>query len=203
MSTETEAAPKRMVPIDSIFLDPANLNRHTDRGIADIAASIRRFGQQSPIVVARDGRILKGNGTYRAIRDHLFSKDRHRWSEVWAVESELDGVEAVLYGVADNRVAEHSHLDDDGLAHLFREMRDEQIDLTGVGFNESEVNDKIAALARDPEGSTGKHPHENQEKNFDPEDEYKILITCQDEAQQTELLGELEGRGLKCRSLIV
>jgi ParB-like chromosome segregation protein Spo0J len=51
------------VPIDSLNLDAANVRTHDDRNLDAIARSLDRWGQRQPIVVQREGMIVRaGNG---------------------------------------------------------------------------------------------------------------------------------------------
>ena len=52
--------------VDSLSADPANVRTHDKRNIDAIKASLRRFGQQKPIVVDGDGVVVAGNGTLAA-----------------------------------------------------------------------------------------------------------------------------------------
>lgn len=46
-----------LVQIDSVRPDHKNARAHNDRNLAVIAASLKRFGQQKPIVVGRATRL--------------------------------------------------------------------------------------------------------------------------------------------------
>ena len=48
--------------------DPANARTHSERNIDAIVASLRRFGQQKPIVVDSNGVVRAGNGTLVAAK---------------------------------------------------------------------------------------------------------------------------------------
>lgn len=56
------------VPIASLAFDPANVRKHPEANLDAIRASLRRFGQQKPIVVGRDNIVLAGNGLLAAAR---------------------------------------------------------------------------------------------------------------------------------------
>lgn len=58
-----------MVPIDSLRPDPDNANEHNAENLAAIKTSLQRYGQLVALVVAEDGRILKGNGTWQAAKE--------------------------------------------------------------------------------------------------------------------------------------
>ena len=49
--------------IADLSADPANARKHSERNIESIMASLRRFGQQKPIVVDKSGVVRAGNGT--------------------------------------------------------------------------------------------------------------------------------------------
>ena len=49
------------VPLSTLSFDPANLRKHGRRNLDAIKASLRRFGQQKPIVVDAKGIVLAGN----------------------------------------------------------------------------------------------------------------------------------------------
>ena len=94
-----------MVPVDSLTLNPHNVNTHTDEQIQQLAASLEEFGQQSPLVIRHDGVVLRGNGLLKAAR---FSG----MTSIAIVRSELLGSRAAGYAVADNRLGEKSQRGD-------------------------------------------------------------------------------------------
>ena len=121
------------VPIDSVFQDPNNARKHNDRNISEVAASIARYGQQTPIVVDPDGVIIKGNGTHTAMI-------KLGKTEIEIVRSDLSGVEATMYAIADNQTATLADWDDDVLAQtLIALQNDESIDEIVTGFDDDEI----------------------------------------------------------------
>jgi len=52
-----------------LSLDPANVRKHDRRNLDAIKASLRKFGQQKPIVVDTKGIVLAGNGTLTAAKE--------------------------------------------------------------------------------------------------------------------------------------
>jgi hypothetical protein len=128
-----------VVPIGSISPDPANVRRHPERNLEAIRASLRRFGQQKPIVVDEAGIIRAGNGTYAAARDL-------GWSEVAVVRTDLAGSEATAYAIADNRTAELAAWDEEALADTLKSLEAEGFDLDAVGFDPHELGDLIEKL---------------------------------------------------------
>jgi len=128
------------VPIESISTDPANLRKHDERNISAIIASLRRFGQQHPIVIDSRGIVLAGNGRYEAIK-------RLGWPTILAVRSDLAGVDATAYAIADNRTAELANWDDTALAETLRALQSEEFDIEAAGFTGDEVDQLIEKLA--------------------------------------------------------
>lgn len=58
----------KIVKVDDLQYDPENPRKHNDKNIQAIAASLKEFGQQRPIVVTRKGIVVAGNGTLEAAR---------------------------------------------------------------------------------------------------------------------------------------
>ena len=87
------------LPVADLVTDPNNARAHDDRNLEAITASLKRFGQQKPIVVNGDNVVVAGNGTLAAAL-------ALGWDTIQAVRTDLVDGEAVLYAIADNRTAE-------------------------------------------------------------------------------------------------
>ena len=121
------------VSVDEISPDPANARTHDRRNLDAIAGSLRRWGQQKPIVISEAGVIVAGNGTWEAAK-------QIGWKRINAVKTKLEGSEAVAYGIADNRTAELAVWDDAVLGkHLEALQADESIDHLAAGFSDEEI----------------------------------------------------------------
>lgn len=127
-----------LVPLASLALDPSNLRLHDDKSFDAIATSLRRFGQQKPIVVDAGGVVIAGNGTLEAAR-------RLGWTHIAAVPSKLSGAERVAYSIADNRTAELSRWDTKALQAVLDAIPKE--DLAGTGFT---IDDLAELAGREP-----------------------------------------------------
>lgn len=58
------------LPVDRLTPDPENARTHDAESVQAIKASLTRFGQDVPLVVQRQGMIIrKGNGRYLAARE--------------------------------------------------------------------------------------------------------------------------------------
>lgn len=128
---------KLAVPTDSLTLDPANARTHSPKNLAAIKASLTRFGQRLPIVVQREGMVVRaGNGRVMAAREL-------GWTHIAAVVCDDENIDAVAFAIADNRSAELADWDDAALAALLDELPAETV--ADLGFDD----DDLAALAGD------------------------------------------------------
>lgn len=129
----------KTVAVNSISQDPANLRKHGERNIDAIVASLRKFGQQHPIVIDNKGIILSGNGRYMAAV-------KLGWQEIEVVESSLTGSSATAYAIADNRTAELAEWDTTALAETLRALQFEEFDTDAAGYSESEIDALVEGL---------------------------------------------------------
>jgi len=140
-----------LVPVVDLSADPANLRRHGSRSIEAIKASLRRFGQQRPIVVDPAGVTLAGAGVLEAAT-------ALGWTHLAVTRSRLAGVERVGYAIADNRTAELSEWDTDALGRAADELPADVLedagfsrgDLADVGAIDPEALEDSAAPAPTP-----------------------------------------------------
>ena len=60
------------VPVETLHTDPKNARTHDADNLTAIEASLKRFGQVSPIVAnSRNNDVVIGNGRYTVARDRL------------------------------------------------------------------------------------------------------------------------------------
>lgn len=121
--------------LDQLTLDPENANKHDDAGIEKLSRILSKFGQQIPIVIDGDGKIIKGNGTYLAAM-------KLGWNEIHYIVTSLDGDQKSGFAIADNKASEFSDFDADRLGEALRQFAasDADMSLLEVGFEDSEVN---------------------------------------------------------------
>jgi DNA modification methylase len=120
--------------ITELSLDPSNVRKHSRRNLDAIKASLRKFGQQKPIVVDVKGIVLAGNGTLTAAQEL-------GWTEIQIVRTELAGVEATAFAIADNRTAELAEWEEDKLSQVLQSLKVEDADLlAATGYDAAEVD---------------------------------------------------------------
>jgi hypothetical protein len=135
-----------VVPIASIELHPRN-PRIGD--VEAIASSLRRFGQQRPVLVQASTRyVVAGNHLLRAARSL-------GWTEIAAIIEELDDATAIAYGLADNRTSDLGGYDDALLAAILAEQTAAD-NLAATGYDPADVAALLRAAGlddRDPDAA--------------------------------------------------
>ena len=170
--------------------NPKNPNTHPAEQIELLGKIIKEQGWRAPITVSkRSGLIVKGHGRLDAAFKAGISKapvDFQDYESEAAEHADL---------IADNRLAELSEWDDDKLAGLVIEMNDFDFDMAMTGLSGFDL-DKFL----NPEKT-----NRNQASNEQEADDYKyqIVIECESETNQKELLEKFYQEGLKCRPLIL
>ncbi len=118
---------KFAVDIAGLKFDPNNSRAHSKKNLAAIRESLKRLGQQKPIVVMANGTIIAGNGTVAAAKEL-------GWTQVAAVVFEGTKKQAAAFALADNRTAELAEWDFKELAKQLKGAGDFLI-----GFDETEA----------------------------------------------------------------
>ncbi len=166
------------LPIPSLSPDPANARKHPDRNLEQIKASLRRFGQQKPIVIDANNVVRAGNGTLAAAK-------ALGWKTIAAVRSDLVKSELTAYAIADNRSAELAEWDAEILSATLTDPA-----IGDVGFSIDEIDKML-----------GK-PMEELTNEELPAEKWLIVVTCKDEADQAEMLERFATDGIKCKAVI-
>lgn len=140
---DTPASPPiETVAIDRLFCSPTNPRRN-DAAIPHVAASLRRFGWQQPVVARRSGEVVAGNTRLKAAQS-LGMTEVPVW---WFEGSDLD---ATAFQIADNRTHEFAQWEEAELASLLEQLRQED-SLDGVGYSEDDLDALVAELREQEE----------------------------------------------------
>jgi DNA modification methylase len=127
------------VELSKLAADPANVRKHNSKNLKAIEASLRRFGQQKPIVVDGDGIVRAGNGT-------LAAAQQLGWTHIDIVRTALKGADATAYAIADNRTAELAEWDEEALAQQLASIQIEDEELAeSSGFDTAEIEKMVLA----------------------------------------------------------
>ncbi|HZN46557.1 MAG TPA: ParB N-terminal domain-containing protein [Ramlibacter sp.] len=160
------------VKVSELQQDPANARKHNDRNLKAIKASLSKFGQRKPIVVQRDGMVVRaGNGTLQAAK-------ALGWKTVAAVVLDDDNATAAQFAIADNRTAELAEWDAPVLGSILESFDQEtRLDL---GFTATELDALVKGAVTPPEA-----PPETEPKDTSPDGfviSYNLIFD--DEGQQ-------------------
>ncbi|MGB0768495.1 MAG: hypothetical protein ACPGYV_12390 [Phycisphaeraceae bacterium] len=189
-------------PIGGLVPDPENARTHSGRNIEVIAASLGKFGQQTPVVASREGVVMKGSGTLAAARSL-------GWSHLAVVRTDLTGDKLRAYAIADNRSGDAevgSAWDDEQLKQtlddmaLLEELDGEAFGLEDVGFNDDEL--EALALLVDSQGPSAEADSAGSGSGSGEgglDSIYQVVVDCADEREQQRVYERLKADKLKPR----
>lgn len=151
-------------PIDQLKLDPQNPRIHSLRQIRQIAASIKAFGFNVPVLVDANLKVVAGHGRLAACQ-------ALGWSEVPTIRLEhLTQAQARAFMIADNRLTEIAVWDDRLLAEQLQMLGSLDLDfnIEATGFDTPEIDIRIESLnvraANDADPADKVPPQSNQAK---------------------------------------
>lgn len=171
------------ISIETLNFDPKNTRKHDDRNLQSIKASLTKFGQRLPLVVQKDGMIVRaGNGRLEAMR-------AMGWEKCAAVIVDEDDVDAVAFAIADNRSAELAEWDFTELGDALNMLveLDPGLDLDALGWSESEV-DSLTSQFEDFEPEEDEVPDIQTKIHSVPGDVYQLgphRLVCGDSTAES------------------
>lgn len=166
--------------LTALTFDPNNARKHDNKNIEAIAQSLKTFGQRKPIVVTENNIIVAGNGTVTAAQKLGWTK-----IDVVRIPKDWDANQIKAFALADNRTAELAEWDKDILASQIIDLQTDGWDTEQLGFWENDNTETLDATEKPL-----------QEK-------YEVVIECQNEIEQQQLLERFYGEGLKVRAVVL
>ena len=113
--------------------------RRNDASVAHVASSIQRFGFGAPLLVrASDRVVIAGHTRLKAAQKLGLDKVPVRFLD-------LDPAQARALALADNKLGELAVWDDAVLAEVLAEL-DEEVDVSGLGWSEEELEVVLQSL---------------------------------------------------------
>jgi hypothetical protein len=184
-------------PVDRLH----RYHRNPRRGdVPTIRQSLATTGQYRPLVVnqgtitGRPDEILAGNHTYEAALPGGKVLDERGKAVDWkglptlaVTFVDCDEETARRIVVIDNRAADKATNDADMLAGLLVDMDD----LIGSGYSEDDLAKMLEAQGPAPDDSA-----------LLGDQQFSILVACENETHQLELLSELEEQGLSVKAMV-
>lgn len=137
MTVKADLAVK-YVPVGGLDPYAKNSRTHSEKQIAQIAASIKEFGFTNPVLVDGSNGIIAGHG-------RLLAAKLLGMAEVPTIElSGLSAAQKRAYIIADNKLALNAGWDDAILADELRALGEEGFDLELTGFGGDELSMLLA-----------------------------------------------------------
>ena len=180
-----------MKPLNTHYMNLTDLKPHPKNvrvgNIKLIKESLQYHGQYRPIVIQdKTNYILAGNHTYKAAQEL-------GWTQLATVIIECDNDQALRILLMDNRANDKATYNNQELIELLDELTATELELAGTGFD----NQTLDELLDSPEIDLT----DTQQQNIT--EKYEVIIDCDNETQQGELLLQLSEQGYRVRSLIV
>ena len=119
-------------PIERIAPYEKNPRSLPDKAVAKVAASLKEFGFQKPIVVDEHGVVIAGHVMLKAAKVAGFSR-------VPVAISSLTPAQAKAYRLADNRTARETDWLEDILGQEVADLDAAEFDLSLLGFDDNEL----------------------------------------------------------------
>jgi hypothetical protein len=121
-------------PVADLVPFANNARTHSEAQVAQIAASIREFGFNNPVLVDGANGIIAGHGRVMAAR-------KLGLAQVPVIElAHLSETQKRAYILADNRLAEMAGWDRDLLSLELADLDELGVDLGGLGFDGAELD---------------------------------------------------------------
>src|SRR6476619_2930905 len=134
-------------PLERLIPHARNARTHSEVQVAQIAGSIAEFGFVNPVLVGDDGIIVAGHGRILAARKLGLTE------APVIVLSHLTPTQRRALMLADSRIAENAGWDDEMLAAELTALRDENVDLGLLGFDDDDLERLLAEVGDDAEAA--------------------------------------------------
>lgn len=184
--------------------DPRNARTHSPEQLAQLVASINRFGWTNPVLVddlirAGHGRVMAADLIYAAGgRIHLApGKERGGAMIPKGTVPVIDCTgwsedERKAYALADNQLALQAGWDTDELIAQLDELAAADFDITEIGFDQAALD----SLSAEPgAGGDGVGPRnasgELTDSTFNHSDQFAVIVRCAGEAEQEARFNQL------------
>lgn len=176
------------VELNKLIPYARNSRTHNEAQVAQIAASIREFGFNNPVLIGFDNDIIAGHGRVLAAQKLGIDK-------VPCLRLEhLTETQKRAYVIADNRIALNAGWDEEMLKLELADLKETEIDLEILGFSTAEL-EMFTQIGQETETITNEDnvrtPKENAENLEDASVRQIILVYPLEEYTKiVEAMGE-------------
>jgi DNA modification methylase len=118
---------------DRVIASESNPRVHSAEQVEQIAGSIREFGFTNPILIGPDGRIIAGEGRYRAALILGLEK------VPVIVLTHLSDAQRRALAIVDNQLTLNAHWDEEKLREQLTSLENDSFDLSLLGFDDTEL----------------------------------------------------------------
>ncbi len=135
----------KSIKTDTLIPYAGNSRTHSAEQVAQIAASIKEFGFNNPVLVDADGGIIAGHG-------RLLAAQKLGLNEVPTIcLDHLSDAQRRAYVIADNKLALNAGWDEEALQTELARLQEEHFDIDLLGFDD----DELALLIAEDEETEG------------------------------------------------
>ena len=175
--------------VDELIPYVRNARIHTDEHVVQLAASIKEFGFNNPVLIDQDNLIIAGHGRVMAAK-------KLGIEEVPVVVlSHFTDAQKRAFILADNKLHDNSSFDYELLQIEIDDLKDSNFDLSIAGFDDLELN------LDDSPGFDGL-PEPGDAEMGGAEYIWGVIVTLDGEEGQVALLEKLTKEGYKCKALL-
>jgi len=169
--------------------------RHNDPAADRLAYTIQEHGWTTPILVQKEsGRIIGGHTRLKAaIKIGL--------DEVPVIRLDVEDRQADAIAIADNRLGEIAEWDGAELAKLLEEIEADGGDLLAIGYNDADWSELLESLEDESGGEFDDGPELDTSSQMG-ELEFRVVVECDTEIEQTKAIETLTKGGFRCRALM-
>jgi ParB-like chromosome segregation protein Spo0J len=159
-----------------------NARTHPKKQIEELRASLRDYGQVWPILVREDGEIIAGHGRRVAAALEGLTEIKVLVARGWSE------AQCRAFALLDNRIPLNAGWDAAKLAQELQRVKSDGGNPLSIGFSKGDLR----KLDLEPVSV------EPQLKGL----AFSVIVRCNDEDHQAQVLEMLEDQGLKCEAMI-
>jgi DNA modification methylase len=150
IQTTKGASKIERIAVEALLPYAKNSRTHSDEQVAQIAASIKEFGFNNPILIDKENTVIAGHGRLLAAR-------RSGMDDVPCIRlGHLTDTQRKAYIIADNRLALNAGWDNEMLTIELNELLEDDFALDILGFDAGELKDLLGGEDEDkPHGGNG------------------------------------------------
>jgi len=123
-----------------------NARKHSQNQVSQIAASIKEFGFNSPVLLKDDSTIIAGHGRVMAAEKLGLKKVPCIYLK------HLTPTQAKAYGIVDNQLTLNSEWDNELLKLEVLDLKENDVDIDILGFKNEELSQILEIMPEDAYG---------------------------------------------------